>query len=140
MRSNSTVTVTKRFFPPHSAFSPWEASNRRLPPSRAAFYCTCLSSGQGVAPWFLGVGSMPWPGSCALVLTVSESLVSHDMACPRVSPALPRAPRPHFFLHPALWQPWLSRGVWLQALKGKTSSVAAILVLDKRPGEVNGAL
>lgn len=42
------------------------------------------------------MGLMPWRDSCTLVLTVSKSLVSHDMACPQVSPSLPRAPCPGF--------------------------------------------
>lgn len=87
------------FFLYDFAFGLWEASNLGLSPYRAAFYFTYLLIyflARGFVPWFLGMGSMPWWDSCALVLTVSKSLVSHDLACPQVSPSLPYGPRPGF--------------------------------------------
>lgn len=61
----------------------------------------------------------------------------HVPKCPLPSPTDPALA---FFLYRALWQLWLSRGVWLQAQKGEASSMAVILVLDERRGEVKGAL
>lgn len=85
------------------------------------------------------MGLMPWRGSCALVLTVTESLVSHDMACPQVSPSLPRTPSPGF-LPPqsAVAVPWCP--VTGSEGRGPLRSVAVILALDERPGQAKGAL
>lgn len=87
------------FFLYNFALGPWEASNLGLSPYRAAFYFTYLLIyflAKGFVSRFLGMQLMPWWDSCMLVLTVSEFLVSHDMACPQVSPSLPRGPRPGF--------------------------------------------
>lgn len=74
-----------------------------------------------------------------LVLTVSKSLVSHDLECPQVSPSLPCGPHP-VFLPPlstvaAVAVPWCL----VTSSEGQGSSVAVILVLDERQGEVKGA-
>lgn len=85
------------FFLYNSASGLWEASDLGLPPSGAAFYFIYFLA-RVFAPWFLGMGLMPRSESCTVVLTVSESLVSHDMACPQVSLSLPNVPALAFFL------------------------------------------
>lgn len=96
-RTDSAVIAGFFFFLYNSASRIWEASNLGLPPSGVAFYFIYFLARE-FAPWFIGMGLVPWPESCTVVLTVSESLVSHDMACPRVSPSLPNAPALAFFL------------------------------------------
>lgn len=82
--------------------------------------------------WCIGMGWVPWPNSCAVVLMVSEPFLMTWHV-----PSVPRHPALAVFL---LWQPWLSCGVRLQAPKGEASYKAVILVLHEKSGEMKGPL